>query len=223
MPEQAPAQDPQSGLHPAWLGAASSLQRRLAESVELLPREVRDLGDLFGLVRGLLSQAIKDGRLKTSAYALNGMLKECVHPSARLQKELAKVPLQKDERLRILLGAGNADGTRFSEDPSQTAHFVLADGARLDFSITLREGRQGASLEGYIFSLTFPGDHPTPPFLRLDMNLSNHRNDLHGLRVHLHPGSNDLQVPVPWMSLSEVFTFVLYGLPWPERPQHDQA
>ena len=222
MPKPTQPSHNESSLHPAWTDTAKNLQGRLVASVELLPKDVKTFKDLEAHVRGILQGAIKDGRLKVDQHTVWTLLKPCETPSSRLKKELQKV----GEQLRILLGGGNSDGTRFSEKPEMTPHFPLDDGSRMDFSITVRESKNGIKLEGFIFSLSFPDSPRTatgPRFLRLDMNLSNHRNDQDGLRVHLHPGSNDLQVPVPWMSPEEVLKFFLYGLRLPENPQHDQA
>lgn len=59
--------------------------------------------------------------------------------------------------------------------------------------------------------LPFPPGAGTP-FLRFDLNLPAHRNEDRELRSHLHPGSNDILVPAPMMSPTEVVTLFVEGL-----------
>lgn len=99
-------------------------------------------------------------------------------------------------------------------------HFERSDGGWFDFSITVREARGGLELLAYDFEMRFaPG--MGAPFIRFDMNLPDHRNDQRDLRCHLHPGSDDVLVPAPMMSPSEVLAFFIDGarLPADRKPR----
>lgn len=87
-------------------------------------------------------------------------------------------------------------------------HFERNDGAWFDFSITVREVGAHLELLSYNFEIRFaPG--MGSPFLRFDLNLPDHRNQERELRCHLHPGSDDILVPAPLMSPSEVLWFFI--------------
>jgi hypothetical protein len=90
----------------------------------------------------------------------------------------------------------------FKRNPA-LPHFKRDDGAWFDFAITVEQKRRGAlELVAYNFELRFPdGSHPA--FIRLDLNDPGHSNEDHGLRCHLHPGNDDLQVPAPLLSPGE--------------------
>jgi hypothetical protein len=58
-------------------------------------------------------------------------------------------------------------------------------------------------------------------FLRFDLNLPGHDNAKRELRCHLHPGSDELLVPAPLMSPSELCKLFVYGARFPtaRRPR----
>lgn len=97
----------------------------------------------------------------------------------------------------------------FHRDPS-LPHFRRDDGAWFDFSITVAQRRGGLELIGYNFEIRFD-DGPTR-FIRFDLNEPDHHNEARHLRAHIHPGSDDLQLPSPLMSPLEVLEIVLHGL-----------
>lgn len=89
-------------------------------------------------------------------------------------------------------------------------HFERSDGAWFDFSITVRETGDRLELLAYDFEIRFaPG--MGAPFLRFDLNLPDHRNQDRELRCHLHPGSDDILVPAPLMSPTEVLWLFIDG------------
>lgn len=56
-----------------------------------------------------------------------------------------------------------------------------------------------------------------PKFVRFDLNMPGHHNEAPGLRCHLHPGHDDLQVPAPFMKPLEIVDLCVYGLTWPAK------
>lgn len=203
-------------LHPTWEQAARTLQSRLQGVKGALPAAVRTAHQLRRHLRAVLLKASKEETLKETQGQIEALLKEAPASSSGGRTQRQGTVLQ-------LLGGGNKDGTRFSEDPSERSAFTRHDGAKLDFSLTVREGDQGVEILGYVFRITFENDKLCPSFLRIDMNLPQHANEEDGLRVHLHPGNNDLQVPMPWMTPREILILFLYGLTLPAKARHQQA
>lgn len=91
------------------------------------------------------------------------------------------------------------------------AHLVRNDEAWFDFAITVREHDGKLDLLAYDFEIRFPSAMGSP-FLRFDLNLPEHRNEDRELRSHLHPGSDDVQVPAPLMSPTELIVLFIDGL-----------
>lgn len=75
----------------------------------------------------------------------------------------------------------------------------------------MRESNHRLELIAYDFEIRFPPGTGAP-FLRFDLNLPAHRNEDRELRSHLHPGSNDILVPAPMMSPTELLTLFVDGL-----------
>ena len=61
----------------------------------------------------------------------------------------------------------------------------------------------------YDWEIYFPTGQPIS-FCRFDLNLIGHTNDDRGLRAHVHPGHDDLQVPSAVLTPVEALTFLLY-------------
>jgi hypothetical protein len=98
-------------------------------------------------------------------------------------------------------------------------HLRRDDGAWFDFTITVREQSGRVELLAYDFELRLPPGHGTP-FLRFDLNLPSHRNEERDLRSHLHPGCDDILVPAPLMTPSELLFVCLHEARLPrERGQ----
>ncbi|MEZ4405438.1 MAG: hypothetical protein R3A52_02940 [Polyangiales bacterium] len=94
------------------------------------------------------------------------------------------------------------------------AHFTRADGAWFDFGFTLLE-RRGAPVEvvAYDAELRFvrDDDSPVPPWVRFDLNPPGHDNDGRALRSHLHPATDDWEVPAPTLSPVELLDLLVFG------------
>jgi hypothetical protein len=85
---------------------------------------------------------------------------------------------------------------------------VRDDDAWFDFTITVRKRGQELELLAYDFEIRFPPGRGAP-FLRFDLNLPGHRNADRELRMHMHPGSDDILVPAPLMSPKEVLAIFI--------------
>lgn len=107
----------------------------------------------------------------------------------------------------------------FRRDPSprRGERFIRDDGAVIHFALTVRQ-RGGAPLDlvAYNFEVYFPSQQPIA-FLRFDLNDRRHSNDDLGLRAHLHPGNDDLQLPSPLLSPLDALNFLIYRC----RPRRD--
>lgn len=104
---------------------------------------------------------------------------------------------------------GPKEFSRASE-PRLDQHFVRDDHGVVHFSLEVQESR-GNPLEliAYNFEVYFPDRQPIP-FVRFDLNDRGHSNDDLGLRAHVHPGHDDIQLPSPLLPPIEALRFVLY-------------
>jgi hypothetical protein len=93
----------------------------------------------------------------------------------------------------------------FNRDRS-LPHFTRSDGAWFDFAVTLRAG----SVVSYSFELRFDGG--APGWVRFDLNPPGHDNDEQGLRSHVHLGSDDdgMSIPYPQQDPVTVLELLLY-------------
>jgi hypothetical protein len=182
----------------------SDIERsRLALQARVLPEPLTTGGtvrDLYQELSRHLMRAVTNGRLRDSI--------------GHVKKNLRIVD---NGDSFTIYGArlANANFHRTLEDP----HFTRVDGAWFDFLIAGRD-RPGKATEliAYSCELRFPETPPgLPRFVRYDLNLPGHSNELPGLRCHLHPGHDDLQAAAPLMHPLDILDLCLYGLTWPER------
>ena len=105
-------------------------------------------------------------------------------------------------------------GTTFDKGQRDDEFFIRSDGARLSFGVTVAYPR-GAEPEllTYRFHLRFPRNS-SPAFIRFDLN-DESNEPLIEPRSHLHPGSDDLRLPVPVMTPVEILERLLYSTPTP--------
>jgi len=95
-------------------------------------------------------------------------------------------------------------------DAGDTAnHFHFPSGARLSFGVTLRRGHQCA-LVSYRFHYVHPG--PEARFFRFDLNPQPHEDPLSEPRCHLHPGFDQVRLPIPALSPVEVLDRIFFVL-----------
>ncbi|MEZ4298386.1 MAG: hypothetical protein R3B70_25770 [Polyangiaceae bacterium] len=161
-----------------------------------LPGSARDL---FLEIRRHLVEASDEGALSSSQSDIFRLLKTAESPF-------------RDRDQKAIVG-GEKDLKRTGDHPC----FVRHDGARLHFTITVTQ-RAGEPLFlfAYDFELMFPKDL-SPRFVRFDLNEPDHRNDREGIRSHLHPGHDDLQVPAPLLHPVELLDVLIYDAVHPEK------
>lgn len=89
------------------------------------------------------------------------------------------------------------------------AHFRFDSGARLSFGIALRPGIGASFLVSFRFHLHFAGGQ-IPEFLRFDLNREKHAVPLSEPRCHLHPGMNEVRLPLPVMDVFEILDRIFF-------------
>lgn len=157
--------------------------------------------DLFRTVRTYLIRACDDGALRTKPGDIYRLLKLAASPFG-------------DRDQKAILG-GEKDLKRRGGLPC----FVRHDGATFDFVITVtRRSGEPMVLFAYDFELRFPSGLE-PRFVRFDLNEAGHENEQQGLRCHMHPGHDDLQVPAPLLHPIELLDLLIYEAVHPERPR----
>ena len=174
------------------LRQAVGLQARLAGACGRLPQSASDLHTDLGHV---LQQAQRAELLRTPPFSIFNLLKLAQSAASRT----------------FAIEGGVRDLTRRREPADPKEHLVRDDEAILHFSVEIREAEDGGALTllAYRFELYYATEG-SPPFIRFDFNPPGHENDDHGLRAHLHPGDDDLQVPSPVLTPGEVLSFLLY-------------
>jgi hypothetical protein len=99
-------------------------------------------------------------------------------------------------------------GPTFDKETA-TEHFQFDSGAKLSFGITLREEGKSSFLVGYRFHCHLPPESK-PAFLRIDLNKQPHKRVLYEPRCHLHPGSEDIRLPLPALPPIEVLDRIFF-------------
>jgi hypothetical protein len=175
-------------------------QHALSRAIEL-PSAATDLRQEL---RNVLRKASDAGKIRTSPHKIYQLVEVLPEPGPPLTKQLRERGLYTGAYC-IVGGEKNLKRDR------RLAHFTRDDDAWFDFTITVREKGDRLELLAYDFEIRFPPGMGTP-FLRFDLNLPSHRNEDRELRSHLHPGSNDILVPAPMMSPTEVLALFVEGL-----------
>jgi hypothetical protein len=99
----------------------------------------------------------------------------------------------------------------FARDPAKR-HFSRQDGAWFDFVLTIRDSGKGVVLIAYNFEIRFPESWGSPSFIRFDLNPPDHPNEEHGVRSHVHPGTDDYSIPSAVLDPTEILDLFLFGL-----------
>ena len=89
--------------------------------------------------------------------------------------------------------------------------FSFPSGARLSFSIALRETASGCELLSYRFQFRFPARH-SPEFIRIDLGSKSHSDPLAEPLAHIHPGIHSVRLPCPPLDPIEVLDRVFFVL-----------
>jgi hypothetical protein len=158
--------------------------------------------------------------LPSTATRLFELFRRALHKAVR-EEVLINAPYDVSKLLRLTRGgrSGGSDVFAITGGPKEflraTAprpgdHFVRDDGGVVHFSLEIQEIHGSPlGLIAYNFEVYFPDRQPIP-FVRFDLNDRGHSNDDLGLRAHVHPGHDDIQLPSPLMPPLEALKFVLY-------------
>jgi hypothetical protein len=177
------------------------MQSRICGLVPELP-ETED--DLLRALRKMARAASDEHILKTQPHEVFELIKMTEPPA----------------EARAITGArAIIGGEKNQHRRKDRKHFLRADGAWFDFAITVAWSVGGPlQLLAYDFEIRFP-ESQQPAWIRLDLNLPGHDNDMDGLRSHLHPGNDDLQAPAPVLSPLELLGLFLHGFTTTRRPR----
>lgn len=173
------------------------LQIRILEAMP--PLEAETPKELLQQIRKVLNDAQRSGALRTA--------QEDIYKNVVLSGNGAS----KDD---FVICGGKKDFKRIPENAS----LIRNDRAWLHFSMAIRAFKGYVELLAYNFEIVFPPEH-NPLFVRLDLNPPGHENELRGLRSHVHPGNDDLQIPAPCMTPLEILEIMLHRLR-PRNPSH---
>jgi hypothetical protein len=101
-------------------------------------------------------------------------------------------------------------GPAFDKGPDPE-HFYFDSGARLSFGLTLREREGGTEVISFRFHYVCPEPN-SPEYFRFDLNAAPHENPLVEPRCHLHPGLDDVRIPLSLYDPIEIFDRIFFGI-----------
>lgn len=102
-------------------------------------------------------------------------------------------------------------GPTFDKGPS-AEHFQFDSGARLSFGLTLRElDRRHSQLVAFRYHYQLPASG-FPAYLRFDLNKAPHLDALSEPQCHLHPGSEDIRIPMSLHDPLEILDRIFFVL-----------
>ena len=142
------------------------------------------------LVEGRIDAAVRDLILPAPTALF-------VNLRAYLQERAERgVPQSLQDKIRLRRESGAAAITLGpSIDKGETEqHFLFASGARLSFSLSLREETAGSRLIAYRYHLHL-GSKAQFESLRFDLNKEQRANPLREPRCHVHLGTADVRLP----------------------------
>jgi hypothetical protein len=154
---------------------------------------------------------------------LRDQVSDITLPSAKqLTTEIRAYLFERQKTMRVenrILGQIRTDMDRNGDrlillgptiDKGLTAeHFIFDSGSRLNFSIVVREEGKKSVLLAYSFHYHLP-DASMPAFLRFDLINRTHERCLHEPRSHLHPGSDDMRLPMPALAPIDVLDRIFF-------------
>jgi len=182
----------------------AKLQTYVTDRPLELPQRAKDL---FRSLRAELIEASNARAILESPQDVFQRVKLLPEPPAQILDHLRERNLH--EHAFCILG-----GEKNPSRDHEIRHFQRSDDAWFDFSVVVRERSERLDLLAYDFELRFPPGLGVP-FLRFDLNLPHHPNEARDIRCHLHPGSDDILVPAPLMTPSELLTLFLDGAQLP--------
>jgi hypothetical protein len=90
-------------------------------------------------------------------------------------------------------------------------HFYFDSGARLSFGLALRKRDNGSELVSFRFHYQLP-EGRSPEYFRFDLNETLHLDSLAEPRCHLHPGMENVRIPLPLQELLQVLDQIFFVL-----------
>ncbi len=188
-----------SGKNETWEKMCVEIQQRSLDNISFQKSlEVKKTKTLFRQILHALTIAY-DEKLTTKPDEIRGLLK------------LDKSSVIKQQGYWNIIG-GEKNQKRIRDIP----HFSLTNGCWFDFAILVYENNKEAEIIGFNFEIRFPEEMPSR-FLRIDFNPPNHANDDKNMRLHLHPGHDDIMIHSPPMSPIEILHLFLYGIDIPDK------
>jgi hypothetical protein len=94
---------------------------------------------------------------------------------------------------------------------STPQHFHFDSGARLSFGLTVRELDGGSQLVAFRFNY-HRSEARTPEYFRFDLNKAPHEDPLSEPRCHLHPGLDELRIPISMHDPIEILDRIFFDL-----------
>ena len=90
-------------------------------------------------------------------------------------------------------------------------HFHFDSGARLSFALTLRQRERGWQLLTFRYHYQLPASR-SPEYIRFDLNKATDPNPLSEPRCHLHPGLEEVRIPIPLHDPFEILDRIFFVL-----------
>lgn len=166
------------------------LHDRIAATEPQLPAQ--SAGDYFErYIRRRVYQAFQEERLAVGLYEIS--------QHVRMVKS--------QDALEVTVAGGRKNFQRCEE----LVDLRMLDGGWICFAATLRMSSEGLKIVAYNFERVF-GSDAVPPWVRFDLNLPGHENEATGLRSHMHPGNDDVQLPAPIFAPHELLDTLLTTL-----------
>lgn len=101
-------------------------------------------------------------------------------------------------------------GPTFDKGPTPD-HFYFDSGARLSFGLALRKRGNGSELVSFRFHFQLP-EGRSPEYFRFDLNEKLHPDSLSESRCHLHPGMENIRIPLALQDPVEVLDRIFFVL-----------
>ena len=185
-----------NGKNKKWEEMCAEIQRRSLDNFSL---KIKSAKALRADILKILILAYDDEKLTTEPHEIYGLLK--LDQSSEIRQE---------SYWDIMGGEKNLK--RIREIP----HFSLKNDCWFDFVILVFDNNKEAEIIGFDFEIRFP-ETISSRFLRIDLNQPNHANDDKNMRLHLHPGHDDIMIHSPPMSPIEILHLFLYGIDIPDK------
>lgn len=90
-----------------------------------------------------------------------------------------------------------------------SSFFNFPSGARLSFSIAVRQHDGKCDILSYRFHFHFPDKH-SPEFIRIDLLDKPHSDPLKEPLAHIHPGMHEIRLPCPLLTPIEVLDRIFF-------------